>query len=116
MAGTSSSDRLPGGLLEGTPLDPDHLPALVDLPTWADPERLRSLAVVGIVVAVALLVLAARLVRRLVVRTVVVVVLAALAIGLWDQRAELGDCVATCDCSLFGQVVEVPFDLNPRCA
>ena len=68
------------------------------------------------VVAVLLLVLAARLLRRLVVRVVVVVALAALAIGLWDQRAELGDCVATCDCSLFGQVVEVPFDLNPRCA
>ncbi len=116
MAGTSSTDRLPVGILDGTPLDPDRLPELIDLPSWADPDRLRSLAVVGIVVAVVLLVLAARLLRRLVVRVVVVVALAALAIGLWDQRAELGDCVATCDCSLFGQAVEVPFDLNPRCA
>ena len=116
MAGTSSSDRLPSGFLEGTPLDPDHLPALVDLPAWAGPERLRSLAVVGIVVTVVLLLLAARLLRRLVVRVAVVVVLTALVVGLWDQRTELGDCVATCDCSLFGQVVEVPFDLNPRCA
>ena len=116
MAGTSFVDRLPGGLLDGTPLDPNHLPELVDLPAWADPERLRSIAVVGIVVALVLLVLAFQLLRRLVVRMVVVLVLAALAIGLWDQRSELGDCVATCDCSLFGQVVEVPLDLNPRCA
>ena len=115
MAGPPFDDRRIAGFLDGTALDPDRLPGLVDLPAWADPDRLRSAAMIGIVVAVVLLVVAARLLRRLAVRVVVVVALAAMAIGLWDQRVELGTCAATCDCSLFGQQVEVPLDLNPRC-
>ena len=90
------------------------LPEFVQLPSWADPQFLRSVAVVAVAVSVILLVLAARVIRRLMLRTVVVVLLATLSVGLWGQRSGLSDCVADCSCSLFGQPVEIPADLNPR--
>ena len=90
-----------------------ELPEFVHLPSWADPQFLRSVAVVAGAVSVILLVLAARVIRRLVLRTVVVVLLATLTIGLWGQRSGLADCAADCSCSLFGQPVKIPADLNP---
>ena len=92
------------------------LPEFVQLPSWADPQFLRSVAVVAVAVSVILLVLAARIIRRLVLRTVVVVLLATLTIGLWGQRSGLADCAADCSCSLFGQPVKIPADLNPLCS
>ena len=92
------------------------LPEFTQLPSWADPQFLRSVAVVAVAVSIILLVLAARVIRRLVLRTVVVVLLATLSVGLWGQRSGLADCAADCSCSLFGQSVEVPADLNPRCS
>ena len=92
------------------------LPEFVHLPSWADPQFLRSVAVVAVAVSVILLVLAARVIRRLVLRTVVVVLLATLTVGIWGQRSGLADCAADCSCSLFGQPVAIPADLNPRCS
>ena len=92
------------------------LPEFVQLPSWADPQFLRSVAVVAVAVSVILLVLAARVIRRLVLRTVVVVLLATLTVGLWGQRSGLADCAADCSCSLFGQPVKIPADLNPLCS
>ncbi len=90
----------------------DRLPEVVELPAWIDPSFLRTAAIVAIVVV---MVLAARIIRRLLVRSLVVIVLAALAVGLWSQRVSLADCAAECSCSLFGQVVQIPADLNPNC-
>ena len=92
------------------------LPEFVQLPSWADPQFLRSVAVVAVAVSVILLVLAARVIRRLVLRTVVVVLLATLTVGLWGQRSGLTDCAADCSYSLFGQPVKIPADLNPLCS
>ena len=92
------------------------LPEFVQLPSWADPQFLRSVAVVAVAVSVILLGLAARGIRRLVLRTVVVVLLATLTVGLWGQRSGLADCAADCSCSLLGQPVEIPADQNPRCS
>ena len=92
------------------------LPEFVQLPSWADPQFLRSVAVVAVAVSVILLVLAARIIRRLVLRPVVVVLLATLTVGLWGQRSGLTDCAADCSCSLFGQPVKIPADLNPLCS
>ena len=93
----------------------NRLPQVVELPAWIDPAFLRATAAVAIVAILVLLVLAVRIIRRLVVRSLVVVVLAALAVGLWSQRVSLADCAAECSCSLFGQVVQIPADLNPNC-
>ena len=94
----------------------DQLPDVVELPAWIDPSFLRSAAVVAIATILVLLVLAARIIRRLVVRGLVIVVLAALALGLWSQRISLADCAAECSCNLFGQAVQIPDDLNPNCS
>ncbi len=93
----------------------DRIPELVELPGWLEPALLRSAAVVAIVVSLVLAFVAARIIRRMVVRLVVVIVLVALATGLWSQRMELADCAAECSCALFGQVVQIPADLNPNC-
>jgi len=39
-----------------------------------------------------------------------------LSLSLWDQRAQLQSCADDCQCTLFGQVVQIPVDKNPRCA
>jgi len=44
------------------------------------------------------------------------VLLATLTVGLWGQRSGLTDCAADCSCSLFGQPVKIPADLNPLCS
>ena len=104
-------DRLAGNLDSAA----DQLPEVVELPAWIDPSFLRAAAVVAIATILVLLVLAARIIRRLVVRGLVIVILAALALGLWSQRVSLADCAAECSCNLFGQAVQVPDDLNPNC-
>ena len=96
-------------------LDRIDLPELVQLPAWADPQTVRAATGVAIVLSIIGLVLAARIIRRLVVRALVVVLLAALSIGLWEQRVNLADCAADCSCAVFGQPVKVPADLNPNC-
>ena len=93
----------------------NRLPQVVELPAWIDPSFLRTAAVVAIIAILVLLILAARIIRRLIVRSLVVVVLAALAAGLWSQRVSLADCAEKCSCNLFGQVVQIRSDLNPNC-
>ena len=93
----------------------DQVPQVVKLPGWVEPAFLRSVALVAIVASLVLAFVAARIIRRMVVRIVVVVVLVALTAGIWSQRVELADCAAECSCALFGQVVQIPADLNPNC-
>ena len=96
-------------------LDRFEVPELLRLPAWADPQVVRSASTVAIVVSLIALVLAIRIIRRLLLRVVVVVVLAALSIGLWEQRANLADCAVDCSCAVFGQPLVVPTELNPSC-
>ncbi len=113
--GASPTESLLDRLAERLDSAGDRLPEVVELPAWIDPSFLRTAAVVAIIAILVLLILAARIIRRLIVRSLVVVVLAALAVGLWSQRVSLADCAAECSCSLFGQVVQIPADLNPNC-
>ena len=96
-------------------LDRIELPELVRLPAWADPEVVRSASGIAIVVARIALFLALRIIRRLRVRVVVVVLLAALSVGLWEQRTDLVDCAVDCSCAVFGQPLVIPAELNPNC-
>ena len=92
-----------------------ELPELAVLPNWLHPELLEDLSLVALVSITLVALLAFRLIRRLILRGVVVGLLLVLAIGLWEQRAQLSDCVDQCTCTLFGQTVQVPIDKNPRC-
>ena len=112
---TLPTESLSHRLVEHLDSVADRMPEVMELPAWIDPSFLRAAVVVAIVAILVLLILAARIIRRLVVRSLVIVLLAALAAGLWSQRVSLADCAAECSCSLFGQVVQIPADLNPNC-
>ena len=92
-----------------------ELPELTVLPNWLHPELLEDLSLVALASIALVALLAFRLIRRLVLRGVVVGLLVVLAVGLWEQRAQLSDCVDQCTCTLFGQTVQIPADRNPRC-
>lgn len=95
---------------------PHHLlpaaawPAVPQLPDWASPDNLRTVAIVVFVGLVVVFVLVVRFVQKLVMKATLLVVLAALGIGVWVQRAELGTCARTCQCRLFGVQVKIPQD------
>ena len=81
-----------------------------ELPGWADPETLRWIALVVIALILYVMFKVMRFVQRMMMRAVLLVLLAGLVLGLWFQRAELGDCVDVGSCRLFGIEVEVPQD------
>ena len=81
-----------------------------ELPGWADPKTLQWIALGSIALIFYVMFKVMRFVQKMMVRAVVLVVLAGLALGLWFQRAELGDCVDVGTCRLFGVEVEVPRD------
>ena len=83
---------------------------------WIDAESLQQIIVGAIAVLGVLAVLVLRIVRKLLLRLVLVVLIGALAVSLWMQRADLEDCIETCSCKLYGQEVTVPADANPSCA
>ena len=92
-----------------------ELPELTVLPDWLHPKLLEDLSLVVLIGIALVALLAFRLIRRLVLRGVVVSLLVVLAVGLWEQRTQLSDCVDHCSCTLFGQTVQIPADRNPRC-
>ena len=85
------------------------------IPEWLDAESLRWAIVGAIAVLVVVAAMVLRLVRKFFMRLVVVAAFGALSLGLWQQRADLQDCVETCSCRLFGQEVQIPADKNPGC-
>lgn len=60
-------------------------------------------------------VLVVRWIRTVIVRLTLIMVLGALGLSLWIQRADLQDCADTCSCSLFGQRLDIPAEVNPNC-
>ena len=64
---------------------------LAALPDWLDPELLQWIILVVIAVLLYLMYVVVRFV----------------------QRADLENCARTCECSLYGQTVEVPWEQLP---
>ena len=54
--------------------------------------------------------------RKLLTRIVVAAVVLGSVGVLWNERAELNNCVATCSCSLLGQEIKIPVEANPNCS
>ncbi len=92
------------------------LPEMAELPTWANPETLATLAAAAIVVLLVAAYLAFRVVKAMVFKALILGLAVLLSLSLWDQRAQLQSCADDCQCTLFGQVVQIPVDKNPRCA
>ena len=85
------------------------------MPSWLDVDTLLWLIPVVILGLFGLMFIVFRFVTQLVTKAILLALLAALVVGLWVQREDLGDCVDTCTCRLFGQDVEVPDSSNPNC-
>ncbi len=83
------------------------------LPDWIDPDILQwiILGVIGILVLATALII--RTIQKLVMRVLLIAILAGFGISLWVQRADLQDCVETCECSLYGREVRVDYDQLP---
>lgn len=55
-----------------------------------------------------------RFVHRLAMKVVLFALLAGVGLSLWIQRDDLQDCARTCECRLYGQEVEIPYDQLPE--
>ena len=84
------------------------------LPDWLDPNLLQWVILVAIVVLLYLMYVVVRFVQRAVIKIVLFALLAGIGVSLWVQRTNLQDCARTCECSLYGQTVDVPWDQLPE--
>lgn len=86
---------------------------LAALPDWLDPELLQWIILVVIAVLLYSMYVVVRFVQRVALKLVLFGLLAGVAVSLWAQRTDLEDCARTCECSLYGQTVEVPWEQLP---
>jgi hypothetical protein len=84
------------------------------LPEWLDPQLLTWLILVVIAVLLYMMYVVVRFVQRVVLKVVLVGLLAGVGLSLWVQRTDLEDCARSCECSLYGQTVEVPWEQLPE--
>lgn len=87
---------------------------LAALPEWLDPELLTWLILVVIAVLLYLMYVVLRFVQKAVLKVVLFGLLAGIGLSLWVQRTDLEDCARSCECSLYGQTVEVPWEQLPE--
>ena len=85
------------------------------LPDWISPEIIENLGIVVLVVLGILLFLVLRFISKLLVKFAFIVIIFALAFGVWSERADLSECINTCDCKIFGQKLHIPSSKNPFC-
>ena len=86
---------------------------LAALPDWLDPELLQWIILVVIAVLLYVMYVVVRFVQRAALKLVLFGLLAGVAVSLWIQRTDLENCARTCECSLYGQTVEVPWEQLP---
>ena len=96
-------------------IDLSIIPEVGELPTWANPNLLKGLSIGAIAIVLIGTWFVFRVVRKVMFRSLLLILAAGLTFSIWQQRGQLTDCVETCSCTLFGQVVQVPVDRNPNC-
>jgi hypothetical protein len=87
---------------------------LAIIPDWLDPELLQWVILVVLAVLLYLMYVVVRFVQRVVLKLLLFALLAGFGVSLWAQRTNLEQCARTCDCSLYGQSVEVPWEQLPE--
>lgn len=87
---------------------------LAALPDWLDPQLLTWIILVVIAVLLYMMYVVVRFVQRVVLKVVLFALLAGIGLSLWVQRTDLENCARTCECSLYGQTVEVPWEQLPE--
>lgn len=83
-------------------------------PEWLDPELLQWILLIVLAVVLYLMYTVVRFVQKVVVKMVLFGLLALFGLSLWVQRTDLQDCARTCECRLYGQTVQVPWDQLPE--
>ena len=83
---------------------------------WLTADRLQWVILGALAINIFAMWLVAKLVRKAITKFLLFVLLAGLGLSLWIQREDLQDCVDTCECTLYGQDVEIPENRRPdRC-
>ena len=85
------------------------------LPEWLSPEISENLSIVALVILGILLLLVLRFISKVILKFAFMVIIAALALGVWSEKSELSGCINTCDCEIFGQKLQIPPNKNPFC-
>ena len=85
------------------------------LPSWANADNLRWIALGVIVGMVVLMLIVLRFIQKLVLKGTLFGIFAIVGIIAWVERADLEDCAKTCNCSVVGFDVKIPADKNPNC-
>jgi hypothetical protein len=85
------------------------------LPEWFSLETSKNLTIVALVLLGILLLLVLRFISKIVIKFSVIIIILALAFGIWNERSELSGCINTCDCEIFGQRIQIPLNRNPFC-
>ena len=86
-------------------------------PDWLTADRLQWVILGALAINLVAMWLVAKLVRKAITKFLLFVLLAGLGLSLWIQREDLQNCVDTCECTLYGQDVEIPENRRPdRCA
>jgi hypothetical protein len=85
------------------------------LPDWLSPEISEHLSIVALVVLGILLLLVLRFISKIILKLAFMLIILALALGIWSERSDLSGCINTCDCEIFGQKLQIPSGKNPFC-
>ena len=85
------------------------------LPEWLSPEISKNLSIVALVILGILLLLVLRFISKVILKFAFIVIIVALALGVWSEKSELSGCINTCDCEIFGQRIQIPLNKNPFC-
>ena len=86
------------------------------LPSWANSDNLRWIALAVIAAMVVMMLLVLRFIQKLMLKGALFGIFAIVGLIAWVERADLGDCARTCSCHVVGFDVKIPADKNPECA
>ncbi|MGE0880582.1 MAG: hypothetical protein AB7L13_23195 [Acidimicrobiia bacterium] len=78
------------------------------LPDWLNSENIRTIAVVVFTLAVVGAILIARFVQKVTMKIAGIVLMLAIGLIFWNERAHLGECAKTGSCKMLGFDVKVP--------
>ena len=85
------------------------------LPDWISPKLVENLSILVLVFLGIALLFVLRFISKLLLKLTFLIVIAALAFGVWSERSQLSGCVNTCNCEILGQNIQIPYSKNPFC-
>jgi hypothetical protein len=85
------------------------------LPDWISPEITKNLSILALVLLGILLLLVLKFISKFLLKLAFIIIILALALGVWSERSDLSGCVSTCSCEIFGQNLHIPPSKNPFC-